>query len=181
MKTCNSCYTLNRNIACYCKECGAAMADFIDPALRGMIGKKNIVSQLMDIVADYKNCKKKGMRYRPEMDMLILGPSGTGKTYLAHIIHQLFLKHGIISKKEIIWIDASSFDQMIEELSETENEAFNDSLLFVDNVHYLMDESIAMPAIERLFGIMEKWESKSTRSWNSYPIVVLAGEQHGVE
>ena len=75
MKTCNSCYTLNRNIACYCKECGAAMADFIDPALRGMIGKKNIVSQLLDIVAYYKNCKKKGMRDRPEMEMLILGTS----------------------------------------------------------------------------------------------------------
>ena len=52
MKKCNSCYTMDRDIACFCKECGFAFSDVTDPDLREVIGKEAIVSQLLAIVAD---------------------------------------------------------------------------------------------------------------------------------
>ena len=82
----------------------------VDPAalLAEAVGKHDAIEEVQRLVAFYTASKREGrLRQRPEMDMLVLGNSGTGKTFLISLIHQLFLVNGIITNPRIKKVDAS--------------------------------------------------------------------------
>ena len=93
----------------------------VDPAvlLTEAVGKQEVINEVQRLVAFYNASRREGrLRQRPEMDMLVLGNSGTGKTFLISIIHQLFLANGIVTHPRIKKVDASEYNQWIGTLNE---------------------------------------------------------------
>ena len=134
------------------------------------------------LIGFYQSCKREGrMSTRPEMDMLILGNSGTGKSYLVNLVHQQFLEKGILSNPRIKKVDASEYNQWINTVNESTLAAMKGQLLLIDNVHLLMSDTEHLTPIDRLLSMMEDWERDAMAGWDTYPIVIFAGDKSIVE
>ena len=80
----------------------------IDALLAEAVGKQEVLAEVQRLVSFYVASKREGrLRQRPEMDMLVLGNSGTGKTFVISLIHQMFLANGIVTHPRIKKVDAS--------------------------------------------------------------------------
>ena len=154
----------------------------VDALLAEAVGKQTIIDEVQRLVAFYNASKEEGrLRQRPEMDMLVLGNSGTGKTFVINLIHQLLLAHGALTNPRIKKVDASEYNQWINSLSERGLDDMKGQLLVIDNVHLLMTDTEHLTPIDRLISMMEDWERDLTADWYTYPIVIFAGEKNQVE
>jgi hypothetical protein len=115
------------------------------------------------------------------MDMLVLGNSGTGKTFLISLIHQMFLANGIVTHPRIKKVDASEYNQWIGALNEKTLDELQGCLLVIDNAHLLMTDTEHLTPIDRLFSMMEDWERDLSANWHTYPIVIFEGEKNQIE
>ena len=159
-------------------------APAVDPAvlLAEAVGKQEVINEVQRLVAFYNASKREGrLRQRPEMDMLVLGNSGTGKTFLISIIHQLFLANGIVTHPRIKKVDASEYNQWIGTLNEKTVEELQGRLIVIDNAHLLMTDTEHLTPIDRLFSMMEDWERDLSAGWLTYPIVIFEGEKNQIE
>jgi len=181
MITCPNGHKENRNSARYCKKCGAVIAAASDKLLVDVVGKKNALLQIEEMVATYDLYKQNHSRQKPEMDILILGSTGSGKTYLASVIQSLFFSKAMISNPQIIRIDAPEYEQWAEHLDDDTLKKLKGSILFIDNVHLLMTDPIGLSPIDQLLSLMEKWENDHDSEWDRYPMVIFAGEKGTVE
>ena len=156
----------------------------VDPAvlLTEAVGKQEVINEVQRLVAFYNASRREGrLRQRPEMDMLVLGNSGTGKTFLISIIHQLFLANGIVTHPRIKKVDASEYNQWIGTLNEKTVEELQGRLIVIDNAHLLMTDTEHLTPIDRLFSMMEDWERDLSAGWHTYPIVIFEGEKNQIE
>lgn len=154
----------------------------IDALLAEIVGKQDALEVVQRMVSFYTASKREGrLRQRPEMDMLVLGNSGTGKTFLISIIHQLFLANGILTNPRIKKVDASEYNQWINNITERGLDDMKGQLLVIDNCHLLMTDTERLTPIDRLISMMEDWERDLSADWHTYPIVVFAGEKNQVE
>lgn len=156
----------------------------VDPAalLAEAVGKHDAIEEVQRLVAFYTASKREGrLRQRPEMDMLVLGNSGTGKTFLISLIHQLFLVNGIITHPRIKKVDASEYNQWIGTLNDKTLEELRGRLIVIDNAHLLMTDTEHLTPIDRLFSMMEDWERDLSADWHTYPIVIFEGEKNQIE
>lgn len=146
------------------------------------VGKQDALDVVQRMVSFYTASKREGrLRQRPEMDMLVLGNSGTGKTFLISIIHQLFLANGILTNPRIKKVDASEYNQWINNITERGLDDMKGQLLVIDNCHLLMTDTERLTPVDRLISMMEDWERDLSADWHTYPIVVFAGEKNQVE
>lgn len=146
------------------------------------VGKQEILDEVQRLVAFYNASRQEGrLRQRPEMDMLVLGNSGTGKTFVINLIHQLFLSNGILTNPGLKKVDASEYNQWINSITEHGLDDMKGQLLVIDNVHLLMTDTEHLTPIDRLISMMEDWERDLTADWQTYPIVIFAGEKNQVE
>lgn len=146
------------------------------------VGKQEILDEVQRLVAFYNASRQEGrLRQRPEMDMLVLGNSGTGKTFVINLIHQLFLSNGILTNPRLKKVDASEYNQWINSITERGLDDIKGQLLVIDNVHLLMTDTEHLTPIDRLISMMEDWERDLTADWQTYPIVIFAGEKNQVE
>ena len=146
------------------------------------VGKQEILDEVQRLVAFYNASRQEGrLRQRPEMDMLVLGNSGTGKTFVINLIHQLFLSNGILTNPRLKKVDASEYNQWINSITERGLDDMKGQLLVIDNVHLLMTDTEHLTPIDRLISMMEDWERDLTADWQTYPIVIFAGEKNQVE
>ncbi len=146
------------------------------------VGKQEILDEVQRLVAFYNASRQEGrLRQRPEMDMLVLGNSGTGKTFVINLIHQLFLSNGILTNPGLKKVDASEYNQWINSITERGLDDMKGQLLVIDNVHLLMTDTEHLTPIDRLISMMEDWERDLTADWQTYPIVIFAGEKNQVE
>ena len=95
MTQCNKCKADNRDEALYCRRCGEELPDQGEDLLHQIIGQDEVVNEIRNRANFYLACKSNNDRQRPEMDMLLLGSSGTGKDFIAQIIQDYFFKKGI--------------------------------------------------------------------------------------
>lgn len=154
----------------------------IDGLLAEAVGKEDVLREVKRLVAFYVSSKREGrLRQRPEMDMLVLGNSGTGKTFLISLIHQMFLANGIITHPRIKKVDASEYNQWIGALNEKTLDELQGCLLVIDNAHLLMTDTEHLTPIDRLFSMMEDWERDLSANWHTYPIVIFEGEKNQIE
>ena len=154
----------------------------IDSLLAEAVGKESVLDEVQRLVAFYNASKQEGrMRQRPEMDMLVLGNSGTGKTFVINLIHQLFLAYGVLTNPRLKKVDASEYNQWINSLSERGLDDMKGQLLVIDNVHLLMTDTEHLTPIDRLISMMEDWERDLSADWLTYPVVIFAGEKNQVE
>ena len=159
-------------------------ASAVDPSvlLAEAVGKHDAIDEVQRLVAFYTASKREGrLRQRPEMDMLVLGNSGTGKTFLISLIHQLFLVNGIITHPRIKKVDASEYNQWIGTLNDKTLEELRGRLIVIDNAHLLMTDTEHLTPIDRLFSMMEDWERDLSADWHTYPIVIFEGEKNQIE
>lgn len=176
---CKKCNVENREGAKFCRKCGAQLTNTSEKLFSGVIGKTDILNQVVEIVNMYNEEKQRG-NPRPDMDTLIVGNSGSGKTYLAELIQHYFFEKGVISNGDFKRIDASSFNEM----SDEDLEKYNNAVLFIDNVHLLMTNPDSISPIDKLLSKMEDWEHESKRDTGksySFPIVIFAGDKSIVD
>ena len=154
----------------------------IDALLAEAVGKQEVLAEVQRLVSFYVASKREGrLRQRPEMDMLVLGNSGTGKTFVISLIHQMFLANGIVTHPRIKKVDASEYNQWISNLTELTIEELKGRLLVIDNAHLLMTDTEHLTPIDRLFSMMEDWERDLSADWHTYPIVIFEGEKNQIE
>ena len=154
----------------------------IDALLAEAVGKQEVLAEVQRLVSFYVASKREGrLRQRPEMDMLVLGNSGTGKTFVISLIHQMFLANGIVTHPRIKKVDASEYNQWISNLTEQTIEELKGRLLVIDNAHLLMTDTEHLTPIDRLFSMMEDWERDLSADWHTYPIVIFEGEKNQIE
>ena len=203
MKRCIKCQHELADNAKFCTHCGARQPEVIEatatPAaaptpvstpnpinieglLAEAVGKQTVLDEVQRLVAFYNASKQEGrLRQRPEMDMLVLGNSGTGKTFVINLIHQLFLANSVLTNPRIKKVDASEYNQWINSITERGLDEMKGQLLVIDNVHLLMTDTEHLTPIDRLISMMEDWERDLSADWYTYPVVIFAGEKNQVE
>ena len=106
--TCNHCGKENRPEARYCRFCGEAMAT-ADNMQQGLVGKKSIAPMLEELdrkLVVARRFARSGTRIG--LDCIILGDSGTGKSFLAHLIAEKMRSAGV-AKTAPIELDAADW------------------------------------------------------------------------
>ena len=166
MKTCKKCNNTNRDEAKYCRFCGEVLVQA--PSQQNLIGKEGIQPQLEELDKKLKVAKifaQNGNKIG--LDCLILGDSGTGKRFMAHLIADKMLAAGVSkqSAKEVDaadWADfANDFDKNMASLKE--------GILLITNAQKLLPtmKSSEVNQLDKLFTRMRNTEGA--------PIVLLCG------
>jgi SpoVK/Ycf46/Vps4 family AAA+-type ATPase len=173
MTACKKCSVDNRKEAKYCRKCGTKLVSVTENILQDVIGKTDIMNQIAERVNMY-NEEKKRANPRSNMNILVLGSAGSGKTFIADTIQNYYFANGVITQPELKRIDASNFEGLTDE----DVEKYRNSILFIDNVHLLMNNPDSISPIDSLLSRMEDFEREEKRDIKkSYtnPIVIFAG------
>lgn len=174
---CDKCNKENREEAIYCKWCGEQLADKAQKLLQELVGMSKVKQQLRDILLTHEalqhRAKTNGIMVPLELNMLILGDSGMGKTTLVQIIQQLFHDNGIVKKEKAKIIDASDYDKFQADF-DNNIMAARDGILCIENVQKLLPdgEVRSKTELDNLLNAMEQWEGN--------PIVILTGTESGL-
>lgn len=169
--TCKKCGKENRQEALYCRFCGEPMAQ--EMTQKGLIGKELIVPMLEDLDNKLKVAKvviSQGTRIG--LDCLILGDSGTGKNFIAHLIASKMISSGVV-KHAAKEVDAAEWDEFMGDFDKN-METLKDGILLITNAQKLLptEKSRAVDRLDKLFTRMRKTEGT--------PIVLLCGNLNDV-
>jgi len=172
---CEKCNSDNRDIAKYCKYCGAkiVLSSF---EIDDLIGREEIKQEISKIlnVARILDKKQKAGQHIPRINnnIILMGNTGTGKTKIGHILSNIFYKYGIIKGGEPLVVDASDFGGFIKDIKTNINNA-KGKILMIDNVQKLLPSGYSneVNPMDHLFLEMEKSDYD--------PIVILSGHYHG--
>ncbi|MDR0872434.1 MAG: AAA family ATPase [Prevotellaceae bacterium] len=178
---CPKCNKPNRDAAVYCKSCGETVISKKTNALQDLVGLTDVKNKLQDIIQTAEKinerAKHSGIRIPIEMDMVISGKSGTGKSKLVEVIQQLLFAAGLVKNPKPVIIDAVDWEKFSDTAKKDGKPAMweenvknaKGGLLIIDNAQKLIPqkESDDINKLDRLFADMEKWHSD--------PIVILVG------
>lgn len=138
------------------------------------VGLTDEISQIDEFILASLKMRDRGVNAKLECDMMLIGPTGTGKSYLAeHFTHKLH-DAGLINRREPVIIDAVNWNVIEEKIGETlENIA--DGVLIIDNAQKLVSENDAnnIGSLDSLFSAMSFMDRR--------PIVILAGLPGGMD
>ena len=168
---CEKCKTDNRDIAKYCKQCGAKL-DTCSFNLEDLVGLDDIKKEFLNIT----NCaggmnedKKQGKPVRKmNFHTIITGNTGTGKSKIGDILCRVFYKYGLTTKEDAIIVDAVDYAKFVKDF-EVNFQKAKGGILFIDDVHKLVPAgySSELNPLDKLF--------KEMNRSNHDPIVILAG------
>lgn len=180
---CDKCGRANRDIARFCKWCGAKLvadtpqpADSQDGPLSRLYDKKIIVEQLEEVLskagkrADW--CRKSGVKGRLPLSFVITGNPGTGKKSVSRAIAAALADMGILnsSEPEIIkpveykgWIEALQKDEVI----------LDRRMIVVDEAHRLCPTEKVSEVVE-LDSVLRY--AADWRCDEDMPVVVIIGD-----
>ena len=166
MMTCKHCGKENRPEARYCRFCGSELPKA--SSQKGLIAKDSIIPKLDELDQKIKFARMNTQNGpRIDLDCLILGDSGSGKNYMAHLIAEKIRSAGLVkmAPKEV---DASDWDTFSRDLDNNLT-ALKDGILIITNAQKLLPTTKASDVIEldKLFTRMRKVEGA--------PIVLLCG------
>ena len=172
---CPKCKRENRLVARYCKWCGTHIEINIDP-LDQIIGRLDVKQQIKNIeeTFSYLHSRKETSNIRLGINTIIIGDTGTGKTFLAGILKDYFYQHKIIQKNLLKIVDAVDYERFVENWDNNIKDV-KGGILFFDNVQKLLPDSYSknVNPLDKLFIEMD--------NWNDDPIVVMAGLPGGFE
>ena len=178
---CPKCTKPNRDAAIYCKFCGESVITKKTTALQDLVGLTDVKNKLQDIIQTAEKinerAKHSGIRIPIEMDMVISGKSGTGKSKLVEVIQQLLYAAGLVKNPKPVIVDAVDWEDFSGTAkSDGKSSAWEENiknakggLLVIDNAQKLIPqkESDEINKLDRLFADMEKWRGD--------PITILVG------
>lgn len=172
---CTQCHKENREIAHYCKWCGAAIVRHTDP-LEKLVGMNEVKRQLKQIAAVMSHLRAGGHSGQIGLNIntIIIGETGTGKTTIPQLMSEYLANEHILKKLKLKVVDAVDYGRFVEKWEANIQDA-KGGILFLDNVQKLLPDSYAknVNPLDKLFIEMDKW--------NNDPIVVLAGLPGGFE
>ena len=165
--TCKNCGKENRPEARYCRFCGSIQE--IAESGEGLIGKASIEPDLEDLDKKLKVAKELAGGTRMGLDCLILGDSGSGKSFIAHLIANRMMAAGV-SKHAPKEVDAADWAEFLGNF-EKNMSALKDGILLITNAQKLLPTSKATDVnqLDKLFNRMRNSEGT--------PIVLLCGLQ----
>lgn len=160
--TCKKCGKENRPEAKYCRFCGEVLASA--SSQKGLIGKDDI-SPLLDDLDKKLQVAQGGTKIG--LDCLILGDSGTGKTFIAHLIADKMLAAGVAKNAPKV-VDAADWGEFSNDFDKNIS-AMKDGILIITNAQKLLPQSKAsdVTQLDKLFTRMRNTEGA--------PIVLLCG------
>ena len=165
--TCKHCSKDNRPEAKYCRFCGEPL-EAEESAQKGLIGKDAIIPVLGDLDRKLKVAgvlAKGGAKI--DLDCLVLGDSGSGKTFIANIIADKMKAAGVV-KSAPKAVDAADWGEFASDF-DGNIAALKDGILLITNAQKLLPTSKASEVnqLDKLFNRM--------RSIEGAPIVILCG------
>jgi len=187
---CTQCYTDNRDIAKFCKRCGAEITQSAEQApsagaqpvpqaapvkiLEDLVGLDEIKTELSILQDILEGMAKNQSAIRYQYNTIIIGASGTGKTtIIPKLIADLFMKYKMITKGKPFTVDGGSLDSMQEKDVNVLFSNAKNGIIFVDNAHKLVDvDGRALPAFSKFINKMD--ENKDD------PIIIMAGLPFGL-
>lgn len=173
-KICSQCKTENRAQAVFCKRCGnKIIEDFSSVTstiqmgtvdfMPEVIGHKVVKELITKIVNTHRNYIARGIKRSRNMDLLLLGNSGTGKSLLVKSIARVLYENGILRKKEPIVLNATTTLQSYVNEGDKHLADMSGSVVCVDAfqglAHGLKDGG-AISELERLYEIKSLLEEK---------------------
>ena len=165
--TCKHCGKENRPEARYCRFCGEAMT-VAESRQKGLVGKANITSRLEELdrkLSVAQRYARSGTRIG--MDCIILGDSGTGKSFLAHLIAEKMRSAGV-AKTAPKEVDAADWSDFCKDFDKN-IAALKEGILLITNAQKLLprDRASGVTLLDKLFNRM--------RGPEGAPVVILCG------
>jgi SpoVK/Ycf46/Vps4 family AAA+-type ATPase len=172
-----NCGKLNRDIARYCKYCGAKIAAS-SFQLEDLVGLDNIKQQIQKItkIAQTMEKKRKSGQSVPKTNLhtIIIGNTGTGKSHIGEILCRVFYKYGITNREDAVIVDAVDYAKFAKDFEQNYQKA-KGGVLFIDNVQKLVPAGYSgdINPLDKLFSEMDRSDYD--------PIVILAGLPKGLK
>lgn len=172
------CGTLNREEAKFCKHCGTALEVTKDKDYSDFFGKEDVLPLIESFKTRAKaarQLKRLGTGVKVGIDCLILGDSGTGKSFLTGKLYGILLQSGLVSESKPEVVDASDFQKWMDTFDDNLQKA-KDGVLVITNAQKLVPDGVSSDVneLDRLFNRM-----KNTQA--NIPIVFLVGLRRGME
>jgi len=175
---CERCNGLNREIAKFCKNCGLELISE-SFKLEDIIGANALKDEIGKLMTIFQVMQKRGEKsiFRPKMNLntILIGNTGTGKSKIGNLLCRIFHEIGITTQDKAIVIDAVDFAQFSKDFVRNFNQA-KGGVLFIDNVHKLVPAGYTggqLTPLDKLFSEMEKSDHD--------PIVIIAGLPPGFQ
>ncbi|MBR1928700.1 MAG: AAA family ATPase [Paludibacteraceae bacterium] len=174
---CTNCQKDNREEANFCKWCGNKLVDKAQKQLQELVGMADVKQQLRDIISTHdaleRRSKMSGIKLTQPLNTLILGDAGMGKSALLGVMQSLFYENKIITKAAPKVVDASEFQNFVNDF-DNNIMAARDGILCIENVQKLLPDGEVRQVtdLDILFTGMDKWGGN--------PIVILTGTESGL-
>ena len=191
---CNKCGKDNRDIARYCKWCGATMAAIQTPppppgavagaapngstpngALDILVDKDLIRATLTDIASKGAAMKAyndaHNLNFRMELSFVITGDSGTGKATVAKAIAALLHEKGLVNNPVPKIIDPTDYQKFVEKIDENLKN-FGNGVLIIKETDKLVPDGVQkdVAPIDHIIKHIRKWRGDAAK-----PVVILLG------
>ncbi|MDR1054666.1 MAG: AAA family ATPase [Prevotellaceae bacterium] len=174
MLLCEKCNKENRDIAKYCKWCGQTVSKS-ESLLENIVGMDNVKTSLNNIVKTINNLRQSphSGNVKIDMNIILIGNAGTGKSLLGEALKQMMFDNGIIKSSKLKLVDAVNYADFKAEWDENIKNT-RGGILFIDNVQKLLPSGYSkdINELDKLFVEM--------KSWHGDPVVVLAGLPGGL-
>ena len=167
--TCKNCGKENRTEAKYCRFCGEAIA--AESGRQALIAKDGIGPMLEELDKKLHVAKEVlSGGTRIGLDCLILGDTGTGKSFIAHLISDRMLSAGV-ARQPLKEVDAADWGEFEKDFDKN-MASLKDGVLLITNVQKLLPTTKAtnLNQLDKLFNRMRNTEGA--------PIVLLCGLQN---
>ena len=172
---CQQCKKENRATARFCKWCGNPVVSVTDP-LDKIVGRDSLKQQIRQTVETYSRLRTSAHTHNIWLNIntIIVGDTGTGKTFLPEVLRDYLFFHKIIEKPKLQVVDAVDYERFIENWDSNIKKA-RGGILFFDNVQKLLPDSYSknVNPLDKLFIEMDHW--------NNDPIVILSGLPGGFD
>lgn len=175
--TCTACAADNRDIAKYCKRCGATLAPSArssEAILTELVGLDEIKGKLSELQAILEGMRANGASAKPPYNSIIIGNSGTAKTLIGTLIASLFHSFGLIQDPKPVTVDAAKLSLMNQDDLDALFAKAKGGILFIDNVHKLIPKTgDSADDMDRIVLKMDELRND--------PVVILAGLPFGLK
>jgi SpoVK/Ycf46/Vps4 family AAA+-type ATPase len=173
---CEKCGTENRSLAKYCKKCGTTLKDNLLSSLNNLVGRDEIKTCLNELVRSVGELKKGWNKSAGfNINMILIGGTGTGKTSLATLINSYLFDKDVLSKEKVTMFDASEFDHFIENIEENFKKS-KGGILFIDNFDKLLPHKNNYGGVNNIDRLLFEMDKQGND-----PVILLAGSKGNFE